>query len=188
MTTGMAGFSDPEPDLYVGSVTAIRVWKIYPHRIEHEKRNKLMGNFGQLWEPGENVAKCVTTAFRIGLSKLSGDYNGLSSHDVPVSGCGCGFWAFNSAYEETVRMNYFRGNAFEIVSLVGVVECYGNMLLGPRGLRCEKARIRALTCSDNFSNQDRVTGYYQVPLYKSLLSMLAEHPLTVGIYPEPEAA
>lgn len=95
--------------------------------------------------------------------------------------CDHGFWAF---YEPDAGYH----NADRIY---GVVEGYGEVVVGTKGFRASKARIVALslpaTTSELLGYQYTLVGrnYPDVPTYPSLARMLSEHALSRN--PEPDA-
>jgi hypothetical protein len=70
----------------------------------------------------------------------------------------------------------------------GVIEGYGLTLIGAKGFRCEKARIRALCLPARPDSMEGVRQHleraallgrrYRVPVYSSVITMLDEHPPT----------
>ena len=133
------------PDVY-GSLRGIRVWNMTSHDTPW-----LCGvTFSQRWHDGENIAQCFSTT-RIGGTEGPG-YHGLHYETnngaiIPERGyefghgCpgvargnhGCGFFANHGA-----RTPGYRGY------VIGVIDMYGDVELGPVGLRSSKARIVAL--------------------------------------------
>ncbi len=190
--TGMDGFDGTE--LTLGSVFGIRCWNIRKQSAtDREARQKskttlgvnlnlnqgdkyLCGSFGYVWEPGENLAVCK--------HECGCFYSHPSSpppdHLVPDEDCGCGFWG------------YWTDTKPGWATVTGVIEGYGRTLLGNRGFRSEKARIRAVHVIDTWYEYDRtaaskITSKYGVPAYSSIDEMLEKHPLTKDYYvPEPE--
>lgn len=104
--------------------------------------------FRSRWSPGVNVAGCYSTlgdalsaigsmfgGFIAGTDEL-GEAHG-DRHPPPASGCGCGFWAYTLPPEGgPIRLSDG--------SVLGIIEAWGRMLIGPLGFRAEKARILAL--------------------------------------------
>lgn len=142
--TNFSGF-----DLAIGSAFAVRWFTV---DSEGRLRSRM---YDSIWKPGENVAKCrqgdSTWSFpSLSISGGSFTYHlaapSLSEqavearvevkHDVPADRCGCGFYAFAEGCDDR---NYADKRA-----VVGVVECYGRVILGTKGLRAEKARIVGL--------------------------------------------
>lgn len=80
---------------------------------------------GQPWADGENVATCTRGG----------------RHDTPDEGCACGFYAYGDpAWIDPDLYGWFR-------HVVGVVECYGKIIAGEKGVRAGKARIVAVWLS-----------------------------------------
>lgn len=142
------------PDV-LGALRGLRVWKMsedgYLHGVTYPER----------WEPGENEARCL-------VFRSDEDKRVLMSYslfaEVPYQinergrvepregfsighGCpgvargnhGCGFFAKHGA---RLRVSGYNG------PVTGVVEMYGQVELGPEGLRSSKARIVALVRPD----------------------------------------
>ena len=182
---GIPGFSGRDLPLAVGSVTAVRLWRVNrtsaevavdgdPWRVE----GLLTGLFGGVWRRGENVAACGGGQ---GAPPCPRDL-------VPAPECGCGFWAY-WALRYAWRCDYYwRGD------VVGVIQGYGRTRIGTRGCRCAKARIVGLHVRpaepdrqpEGLRGHDlaEVLGsYYGVPCYPSLEELLAAHPLTADYLP-----
>lgn len=80
------------------------------------------------WEPGVNLAQCQAAYTRTGRHEF---------RDIPHDACGCGFWA----YWEIQPHDMGRSGTLPVV---GVVKATGQVTLGPRGFRAQKAEIIAL--------------------------------------------
>lgn len=164
--TGAAGFSDAP--LYVGSLTLIRAWGV-------QAGPRLVGLYGKEWTPGENIAKCHRTTFAWSPE--------IAKHDAPMppgedgkSKCGCGFWAYwPDRIDLPGVMSYNPG----LGSIMGVTECYGRMVCGEKGVRCEKARILAVAPADR---KYRSSALYaalrefdsKLPVYNSIAVMMRD--------------
>lgn len=174
----------------------------------------LSGAYGGQWEPGvENVAHC-----RVPVSDVTVQAYDPSAilvpqafypprHRSPDTTCQCGFYAF---WSTDAAMPFLGANGE--LPVLGVIEGYGRCLMGEKGLRCEKARIRGVWLSNlpNFqiiSASDgpmmvaaRPSGYaadFQrlarrlferdgIPVYSSKAEMFAAHPLTTDYLPKPQ--
>lgn len=90
------------------------------------------------WADGPNTARCLRTPFRRPGAPVVGNLNrvGGREHELLMPECGCGFWAYTSG-EHILSV--------PVPAVLGVVEGWGRMVLGPHGFRAEKARIVALT-------------------------------------------
>jgi len=103
--------------------------------------------------------------------------------------CNCGFWVY---FGEGARS--FSG------PVAGVVDGWGETIIGPEGFRCQKAKIVALAPSNTIRdwevqynlmtgygglpNMDQVRARYpDVPWFNSTAEMLAEFPPERGEYP-----
>lgn len=91
--------------------------------------------------------------------------------------CQCGFWAF---YEPNDQYDGGRGGR-----VYGVIEGYGEITIGSKGFRAEKARILALSLPGLLDGGSEMAAYLQslvrrnypdVPAFDSLPKMLAEVP------------
>lgn len=110
---------------------------------------------------------------------------------------GCGFYAyfdgFNNSFD-TMLCNGKRGPRID-----GVIEGFGKTVVGPRGFRCEKAKILALhipskqplltwTLHDLGVVHERVRARYpDVPIYDSYDEMTTLHPASSPIENEEES-
>jgi hypothetical protein len=137
---GFAEHGTGEFKFAVGSVSGLRQWTLNtpdfsldPHQADrHWDRVLLAGATGYSWPPGTVEATC----------------NNGRSHPVPAefaepgsnSRCGCGTWA----YWDMQGLSASRFATGKGLPVLGVIEGYGRVLLGPRGFRSQKARITAL--------------------------------------------
>jgi hypothetical protein len=120
---GLDGFDgNGEPDFALGSVTGVRWWHLQIPGLD-----LVSVSAGSTWLAGENIAWCSR------FSRAAG----VLEHDVPDSGCGCGYWAY---WDPPAAPNPHDVD----VPVLGVVEGYGRTLIGERGFRCAKARIAGL--------------------------------------------
>lgn len=78
-----------------------------------------------VWGSGVNTAVCV-----------SGSIPNRRAHQAVADFCGCGFWAFTRGRHHLSAPGY---------SVLGIVQGWGRMVIGPHGFRSEKARLVALT-------------------------------------------
>lgn len=100
------------------------------------------------YTPGENVATCVKN-------------NTLARHpDHPMSDCEHGFWA------------YFNGkNEFSVPGTIsGLIEGYGEVIIGDKGFRASKARIRAFV--EPASTWRKHFGYEPSKLISTILTVI----------------
>lgn len=135
----MSRFSDRP--FVAGSLNGVRAFSV-------DRLGRLTGVcYHTAWKPGENVATCAQTA---GDASYRYDVGGLimssripihglptvpaAPHHVAIKNCSCGFHAY---FDGT---NDYAGED----SITGVIEGYGHVTVGAKGLRCEKAKIVAL--------------------------------------------
>jgi hypothetical protein len=133
---------DRELSLVPGSVAGLRWWGL---QLEADEDVSLRGAFGCLWTSedggGERVARChrrlrVLPFPQPRLTTRTTPEDRLRvPHAVPARDCGCGFWAYWDAE---------RSSTWEAQEVGGVIEGYGRVLLGTRGFRSERARLRGL--------------------------------------------
>lgn len=90
-------------------------------------------SFQYVWRSGENDAKCLALAFS--LTRYSGKDDVLDGHgEHDMTTCKHGFYGY-----------YDGSDDFHHIGMVsGVIEGYGETVIGSRGFRCMKARIVAL--------------------------------------------
>jgi len=144
-----------------------------------------------VWAPGENLAQCLKVDWvmtyappvdtRSWLEKLIGvpaprRTDCTFSYGPPepdpthsMSDCRCGFYGY---YEGS-------NDFYEPGMVSGVVEGYGETLIGTRGFRCSKARIVALHIPVQVPvpQADLIRRNYQnVPFFPTFESMISEFP------------
>lgn len=171
-----------------------------------DKLGRLRGvSHPQIWTPGENEASCrvnedtsyaiLINAFTSAYFRAAGGYvtpstapiyystatGGAASPKPPhgLVGCSCGFYGYydgSNDYHKPERVS-------------GVVEGYGEVVIGTRGFRATKARIVALTIPGDvpFGTANRVRhNYRDVPFYDSFEAMVSAYPtdVEVGLTPE----
>jgi hypothetical protein len=132
--------------------------------------------YHQVWAPGENLAICRRTplfetvwtvnADGFNIPTVVPDTRYQSLPDTMTS-CKHGFYAY---YDGS---NNFRqtGNF-----CAGVIEGYGEVVIGTRGFRAMKARIVALQPDTPTQLEACFNNYPDIPLFDSFDSMLAEFP------------
>lgn len=126
-------------ELALGSVFAVRWFRPDQYGRLHAVNHKFV------WKPGENVARCqreeggwFTTGLSFNILGYSSSTNVIvAEEEVAKDNCSCGFYAFAEGCDD--------GGYFTEGGVRGVIECYGRTILGTRGLRCEKARVVAVT-------------------------------------------
>jgi hypothetical protein len=156
--------------------------------------------YKDVWTPGENVSHCYAPrpvaygsadldSLRTQLAAInytiSWTFGGASApreprtDEHPMTSCKCGFYGYydgSNDYGKPARVS-------------GVVEGYGEVVVGTRGFRATKARIVALTIEADVPTHlaTRVRhNYRDVPFYDLFEDMVEAHPVTVerGITPE----
>jgi hypothetical protein len=113
-----------------------------------------------IWRVGENQARCLKN----------------NSHAAPAPNCTCGIYAryFPSDIDDIVGY-YSRYRDY----VKGVMAAYGNLELGTRGFRAEKAKIVAITYSEDVKNielHERVAYNYKALLFKSFANLIEIYP------------
>jgi len=164
-----------------GVVTGLRNWKI-------DGMGRLTGVVykASVWRPGENLAECLKKRYA-GTNSYSWAGLQVADNMVPVNPdphklteCEHGFYA----YYDGSRDYHERGD------VTGIIEGYGETIIGTRGFRCMKARIVALKPSGSIAVQvvDRLKRLYSgVEFFKDFHAMLAAHPTdAAGLEYNPE--
>lgn len=189
-------------DFATGVVTGVRSFKI-------DKLGRLTGiNYPQVWKPGENLAECrkkdsATFTFAMGggyslsydalyrsilgttwpsavpttrrgrkatppPAPVAPDTSRLPEPDT-LESCQHGFYAYYDGSNDYHDQG----------EVTGVIEGYGEVLIGTRGFRCMKARIVALRIHKK--SADRLgsvvaRNYASIPQFKSFDDMVAAFP------------
>lgn len=137
-----------------------------------DKLGRLLGvAYATVWTPGENEAKCMK---RDDYAILMGynDRPRVREADRPphsIADCGHGFYG----YYEGSNDYYAAGR------VMGVVEAYGETIIGSRGFRASKARIVALHVPPEISVGKRrliARNYPEVAIFDSFDAMVSEFP------------
>lgn len=162
--------------LALGVVTGARAFDV-------DSLGRLTGiHYKQVWRPGENVAECRKSdnpyadlasmfTFTFTGTRLVQTKKPESPHSRET--CQCGFYGYydgSNDYHQKGRIS-------------GVVEGYGEVLIGTRGFRAAKARIVALRIPK--SVPDRLAAlvrrnYAGVPFFSTFSAMVAEFPPDAG--------
>lgn len=90
-----------------------------------------------------------------------------------IAGCGHGFYGYYDGSNDYYTQGY----------VSGVVEGYGEVIIGTRGFRCMKARIIALSIDDKVKSPLRSLvqrNYRDVPMYTDFKDMVKHHKTDVG--------
>ena len=167
-------------DFALGSVRGFRSW-----RIDVEGKLSALHRVGQ-WLPGENRAECQKYPNKEIIPDIEGESTSerqervrvwKSSHDM--DSCEHGFYAYFGASNLEDSYN-------PVVS--GLIEGYGEVLIGTKGFRAAKARILALSVEpfqgiwnlDKFVVDKLRRNYPMVPIFESNFALLSEFPADNG--------
>lgn len=154
-------------ELAVGVVTGARSFNV-------DRLGRLAGvTYPIVWRPGENVAKCYRftrdPAYPLSVYYVPPKILIEQSPDHPMAGCGHGFYGY---YEGS-------NDYYEDGRICGVIEGYGETLIGTRGFRASKARIVALHIPLAVqSSLARLVerNYPDIPRFDSFDLMIAAYP------------
>jgi hypothetical protein len=119
------------PDL-IEPLTAFRCWRVIDGRL----RSPYLPAF---WDERLLVARCH--------SEATGAGAGLLPHSPPITSCDCGIHAYPEPNIEFPTVDY-RG-------VSGIVTLRGRVLVGPRGMRAELARLEALGFYSRWSRRQK---------------------------------
>jgi len=165
-------------DFALGSVRGARTFKLGPD-------DHLMGLvFQSIWLPGLNNAECrrmggVDKPFYIPVSKRAiteGETTDLREAPHSIAGCSHGFYAYydgSNDYHNTGDIH-------------GMIEGYGEVVIGTRGFRAMKAKIVALSFAETIrlADKDRVLAtmhtYAGVPIFDTFEMMVSAYPPSKG--------
>lgn len=162
----------------VGSVFGYRHWKL------NASAQLQSPSHSATWLPGENVAKCGGFGNDKQVPKIEGEGWEDRAKRVEVwkanhemVDCDHGFYAYfagsSSSYESTLGVS-------------GIIEGYGETLIGTKGFRCMKAKIVAL-CVEPILGQWRmekhvedqlINNYPGIPIFRTSTVMRSEMLLT----------
>jgi hypothetical protein len=148
-----------------GVVTGMRNWHL-------DDLNRLTGMVYKqsVWTPGENHAVCNKK--RYGYT-TPGTLEPVNPDPHDMLNCQHGFYA----YYDGSRDYHEKGD------ITGIIEGYGETVIGTKGFRCMKARIIALKPSGSIpvTKIDTLKRLYpEVEFFTDLHKMLAAHPTDVG--------
>lgn len=128
---GMDGFDGAE--LVAGTALGYRWWTmrapqlhLNPAAAAQEWEPGLLRGVKDFWQPGVNRARC-----QAGI-RVPHPYD-----QIPHPGCADGFWAYWEIQQHDM-------GAASSLPVVGVVRASGQVIMGPRGFRAQKAEIVAL--------------------------------------------
>lgn len=167
-------------DLALGTVRGFRRWKVEADGILKPMTYSGSGS----WLPGENASTCKCTPKEAQLPKVDGeDWRERSARvdawraEASFLDMACGFYAY---FDDEGEHGY--GSSEPHVA--GVIEGYGEVLIGTKGFRARRARIIALSVAplngiwrlDDFVVNKIRANYPDVPVFESELAMRAECP------------
>lgn len=141
----------------------IRGYRIWSQGIDIDRQPRLHGvAHKRAWMPGETmVAGCAHVLYGHGTSP-------------PDASCRCGLYA------KYLPLN-LRGSGYlgTTQRVPGIIDAWGNTILGTFGFRAQKAVIRALWVEPSVEPFIRAAGeFYQVPVFDTLEEALEEFPPT----------
>jgi len=173
----------------IGTVRGYRAWRVVD---DDDDSGRLRGiHHQQIWKPGENVAECRRATYNIktygslrwppleilrdadGEPIWSEDGNAFPG-EGHLRGCQCGFYAYfegsNDYHAPVWHTDGYHG------PVGGMVEGYGQTLIGSRGFRCSKARIVALLFVPDIPAgvRDAIEELYRMPVFESFDRMVKE--------------
>lgn len=168
-TPQVSEFDGKEAAFAAGVVTGTRSFDV-------DDMGRLLGvTFRAVWTPGENEAKCMRRNDEYYQMLSYGQRpTGPAVHESPrpahsLADCGHGFYG----YYEGSNDFYTSGR------VMGVVEGYGEAVIGTRGFRVSKARIVALHIPTDVAIGKRnliIRNYPEIPVFDSFDAMIAEFP------------
>ena len=162
----------------LGTIRGFRRWAV---TMNGELQSPFRGT-GPMWLPGENVAECHAhpSADVVEHKRDDEDYHAYyerveewrESHGV--TDCTHGFYAYFDGKEDDHRDP----------SVSGVIEGYGEVLIGTKGFRAMKARIVALAIKphEGIWNLEPLiisrirANYPSIPVFDSETAMRSEYP------------
>ncbi len=165
-------------DFALGSVRGFRSWK-----IKVEGKLEPLHRSG-IWLPGENRAVCYGTPPKGVMPTIEGeDWKERNEKvkawrlDHAFESCEHGFYAYFDASNA-------EGSTYGSPSLAGVIEGYGEVLIGTKGFRAMKARILAISVEPHrgiwalepFIVDRLRRNYPGVAIFDSSFAMQAEFP------------
>lgn len=164
-------FSTCAPDI-AGTLRGLRVFA-----VDHSGNLRSL-HYPHVWKAGENRARCLP----VSLVRTKRTETREIAHEGWVN-CECGFYAYTdgtNTYQVDCRDPLCPVSTHR--QATGIIEVSGRMVIGPRGFRAEKARIRALvipTRSD-FSTLWVLTrrNYPDVPVFATEDEAVEAFPLT----------
>lgn len=175
-------------DFAIGTVRGFRRWK-----VDVTGTLKPITYFSGAWGPGENQSECSCQPKGDQLPKIEDekwpDRNARIEtwrDSATFEDMSCGFYAYFDGKDSN-------GHGSTDPNISGVIEGYGEVLIGTKGFRAKKARILALAVPafegiwrlDEFVTRQIRANYPNIPLFESELAMRAEFPAPPYV-PAPE--
>lgn len=159
-------FDGRNREFAAGVVTGTRSFDV-------DRLGRLVGvSFATVWRPGENLAACMEKPDPLAYMYATDRARELRESSKPahsLAECGHGFYGY---YEGS-------NDYYEPGRVMGVVEAYGETVIGTRGFRASKARIVALHLPPEMSKPARALvarNYAGIPTFDSFDAMVAEFP------------
>jgi len=166
-------------DFAIGSVRGFRRWK-----VEADGILKPVSHYSGGWMPGDNHAECSCHPKAEQVPKIDDEpYSERNKRieewrkTATFEDMACGFYAYFDGRDAN-------GYGSDGLVVSGVIEGFGEVLIGTKGFRAKKARILALSVAplggiwklDEFVVNKIRANYPGVPVFESELAMRAEFP------------
>ncbi len=191
-----SGYQKESLEFATGSVRGVRTWLV-------DSLGRLTGiNYKKVWLPGENEAICLKRNDPYGFGALTVSLGSINFGSAPTAAelnkaadeekakhsmpaCGCGFYAY---YDGS---NDYEGSGH----VSGIIEGWGETLIGTRGFRVSKARIVALHIHGDRHEEGGerplsrvqahrvIHNYGNVPFFDDYNHMIDEFPPDGGFKP-----
>lgn len=152
----------------IGQVRGARTWRA-------NEKGWLEGPvYKQTWTQGENTALCRIP------SRAEEDDEGNKFYVPPpkrehMPQCRCGFYGYYDNSNDYYRPDYER--VFGRNYVAGMIEGYGEVLIGERGFRVTKARIVAIHFPATFVDPRLILGNYpDIPVFSTFEQMVDAFP------------
>jgi hypothetical protein len=151
---------------------------LFHYEVVVEEVPQYIYGFGQA--PADELMMLARGTLVVDYNRFTDIYEELKADQPEESHfplCSCGFYAY---YDYRTANRYASGN---VVS--GVVEGYGETVVGTEGFRSQKIKIVALTCSSEIENQIKSKGidFSGVKFFKKESQMKKEFPVNAPEWP-----
>lgn len=161
-------FNTRVPDL-IEPLRAVRFFKDSPDN--DDERHALSSLFhSYLWSEGVNTAYCKKSRTSPPFGGYSGGEDVVLHDPVPSSSCTCGFygyWDLEFANDDHKRV------------LLGVVQFWGKMQIGDRGLKAEHAQILGIACvGADHIRRGLQLQYPNTRVYNNFVDLIIDIPTT----------